>query len=156
MSEIRQKAVAGIVKGDRFIVTRTITRKDIVDFAKVTKDYNPVHFDDRFAKVKKFDGTISHGLLAASLLTEIGGQIGWLATEMNFQFKKPVYTGDTICCEMVITDVDDAGFACAKAVITNVDSAVVIESVLKGLLPRNPEKEVLRNMIAEGDLSNTI
>jgi acyl dehydratase len=156
MSEIRQKTITGIASGDRFIVTRTITRQDIVDFAKITKDYNPVHFDDRFAKVKKFDGKISHGLLAASLLTEIGGQIGWLATEMDFKFKKPVYAGDTICCELVITNIDDSGMACAKAVITNEDETVVIESVLKGILPGEPEKQVIRSMLAEGDPSNKI
>ena len=156
MSEIRQKMITGIASGDRFVVTRTITRQDIVDFARITKDYNPVHFDDRFAKVKKFDGKISHGLLAASLLTEIGGQIGWLATEMNFKLKKPVYAGDTICCELVITNIDDSGMACAKAVITNEDKTVVIESVLKGILPGKPEKQIIRSMIAEGDPSNKI
>lgn len=156
MSEIRRKAVDGIVSGDRFIVPRTITRQDIVDFAKITKDYNPVHFDDRFAKVKNFAEKISHGLLAASLVTEIGGQIGWLATEMNFKFKKPVYAGDTICCELVVTDIDDTGMACAKAVITNKDSTIVLKAVLKGILPGNPEKEVIQNMIEEGDPSNKI
>jgi 3-hydroxybutyryl-CoA dehydratase len=66
-----------------------------------------VHFDDRFAKVKEFHGRICHGLLVVSILTEIGGQIGWLASGMSFRFKNPVYFGDTIECRFTITELDD-------------------------------------------------
>jgi acyl dehydratase len=45
MSSIRKKAVQGIQIGDRFIVTRTITEADVIKFAEITRDYNPVHFD---------------------------------------------------------------------------------------------------------------
>ena len=156
MSMIRQKAIDGIDLGDRFVVNRTITPEDIGDFAKITKDYNPVHFDDRFAKAKKFQDRICHGLLAASLVTEIGGQIGWLATEMNFKFKKPVYAGDTIFCELTIINIDKTGTAHAEAIITNGDGMIVLEAVLKGILPGETEKQVIRDMIAEGDPTNKI
>jgi len=154
MQTIRQKAADGIHVGDRFIVTRIITETDVMHFAESTRDYNPVHFDQRFAKAKNFNGKICHGLLAASLLTELGGQIGWLATEMNFKFKKPVYFGDTIECEMIIKDIDKKGIALAEATIKNKEGVVVIESILKGLLPDEKEKEVLRQMIDEGDPTN--
>ena len=49
-------------------------------------DINPVHFDERFAKIKNIERPICHGLLIASLLTEIGGQIGWLASGMSLKF----------------------------------------------------------------------
>jgi len=156
MSEIRQKAIDGISPGDRFVVNRTITQADIDDFAKITKDYNPVHFDDQFAKAKKFQDRISHGLLAASLVTEIGGQVGWLATEMNFKFKKPVYAGDTIICKLTLMNIDETGAAHAEAIITNGDGTVVLEAVLKGILPGETEKEVMREMVAQGDPTNRI
>lgn len=154
MSSIRKKAVQGIQIGDRFVVTRTITEADVLKFADVTRDYNPVHFEERFAKAKNFNGLISHGLLAASLLTEIGGQIGWLATEMNFKFKKPVYFGDTIRCALTITDIDKKGFARAEAKITNAQGIVAIESMLKGILPGSKEKNVMSQMLSEGDPTN--
>lgn len=83
---------------------RSQNKQDVVNFADISRDHNPVHLDERFAKVKKFRGRVCHGLLVASLLTEIGGQIGWLATRMEFNFKKPVYFGDTISCDFTITE----------------------------------------------------
>jgi len=123
---------------------------------KTTRDYNPVHFDERFANVKHFKGRICHGLLIGSLITEIGGQLGWLATEMNFKFKKPVYFGDTITCELTINDIDANGFAEADAVFTKLDGIVVLEAVVKGNLPSEPEREVMNMMIEEGDPTNMI
>ena len=79
MSEIRQKTVEGLTKGDTFTVKRSFTKKDTEYFGNITKDYNPVHYDSRFTEAKKLNGLICHGLLVASLITEIGGQIGWLA-----------------------------------------------------------------------------
>jgi acyl dehydratase len=40
------------------------------------------------------------------MLTHIGGLLGFLATEMTFQFLAPVYAGDTITCTMMITEKD--------------------------------------------------
>ena len=156
MTSIRMKAVRGINVGDQFSITRTFTEKDAIDFAKNTRDYNPVHFDERFANVKKFKGRICHGLLIGSLITEIGGQLGWLATEMNFKFKKPVYFGDTIKCELTINDIDANGVAEADAVFRKLDGTVVLEAVVKGSIPGEPEREVMNMMIEEGDPTNMI
>ena len=156
MSEIRRKTIGGLKKGDSFIVQRTFTEKDVHQFADITRDYNPVHFDDRFASVKNFEGRICHGLLSASILTEIGGQIGWLATRMDFHFKKPVYFNDTITCVLTITDVDDRGRAEAEALFKNQDGALVLEAFLNGVLPGSPEGDVLKKMVSEGDPTNKV
>ena len=154
MSAIRRKAIEGIKVGDTFTVTRTFTEKDVFQFADVTRDYNPVHFDDRFAGVKNFNGRICHGLLAASILTEIGGQIGWLASEMHFIFKKPVCFKDTITCELTITDIDQRRRAKAEAVYSNQDGKTVLEAHLTGIVPGPAEQQVLSAMVAEGDPTN--
>src|SRR5437867_13234857 len=107
MSEIRKKAIGGLRRGDSFVAVRTFTEQDVAVFADISRDYNPVHFDRRFAKGKNFRDRICHGLLVASLLTEIGGQIGWLASGMTFRFRKPAYLGDTIECRFTITELDD-------------------------------------------------
>ena len=154
MSFIRKKAVEGFKKGDSFSVSRTFTEQDMIDFADITRDYNPVHFDDRFAKVKNFNARICHGLLVGSILTEIGGQIGWLAAGMDFRFKKPVYFGDTITCSFAITDIDDHHRAKAKAVFKNQNEDTVLEAYLTGIIPGSPEKQVISAMVAEGDPTN--
>ena len=154
MSYIRRKAIEGFEVGDSFSVSRTFTERDVVDFADITRDYNPVHFDDRFAKVKNFDSRICHGLLVASILTEIGGQIGWLASEMAYSFKKPVYFCDTITCYFTITDIDDRGRARAEAVFKNQNEETVLEAHLTGIIPGSKEKRVMNAMMAEGDPTN--
>jgi 3-hydroxybutyryl-CoA dehydratase len=101
MVSFRERAAEGLQVGDTFITSRTFTYDDVIRFAGISLDYNPVHFDARFAKARNLPAPICHGLLVASLATEIGGQIGWLASAMNLRFKGPVYVGETITCSMV-------------------------------------------------------
>jgi 3-hydroxybutyryl-CoA dehydratase len=56
MSYIRKKSIAGLKQGDSFTVSRTFTEQDTLAFAGISRDYNPVHFDDRFANAEKFRG----------------------------------------------------------------------------------------------------
>jgi acyl dehydratase len=154
MSYIREKAIAGLKRGDCFAVSRTFTEQDTLAFAEISRDYNPVHFDDRFARVKNLDGRICHGLLVVSILTEIGGQIGWLASGMNFRFKKPVYFGDTIECRFTITELDERNRAKAEAVFKNQRDEIVIEAHVTGIIPGSPEKRAMEAMVAEGDSTN--
>ena len=156
MSKIRTQTIKGLKTGDTFTVFRTITEQDVSAFAEVTRDYNPIHFDERFTDAKNLKGRICHGLLVGSLLTEVGGQIGWLASKMDFRFKHPVYFGDTITCDLIITDVDSENRAKARARFNNQDGIVVLEAELGGILPGEPERQVLKAMVAEGDPTNKI
>jgi acyl dehydratase len=154
MSTIREKAAEGIHVGDVFTIMRSFSEADMIKFADITEDYNPVHFDDRFASAKRFRGRICHGLLVASMLTYIGGQIGWLASRMDFRYKKPVYFGDTINCAMAITKIEKNNRAEAEAIFKNQDGVTVLEAFLGGILPGAKEKRVLAEMLAEGDPTN--
>ena len=156
MSSMRMKAIEGISVGDTFTTSRIFAEQQVMDFAEISRDYNPFHFDERFAKAMKFNGKICHGLLVASMVTEIGGQLGWLATEMDFKFQKAVYFGDTIKLDLTIIDIDQNGLATSEAVFTNQDGATVLEAVIKGFAPAEPGKHVMRTMIAEGDPTNKI
>lgn len=156
MSEIRKKAIRGLQEGDQFKIRRCFTKREVEQFADLTRDYNPVHFEERFTRAKKLKGPICHGLLVASILTEIGGQIGWLASGMDFHFLRPVYVGESIECCLTITAVDERNRAHAKAVYTNQEGTIVLEADLKGILPGQPERQVLAAMIAEGDPTNKV
>jgi 3-hydroxybutyryl-CoA dehydratase len=147
MSYIRKKAVEGINEGDSFSVSRKFSEQDMIDFAGITKDFNPVHFDRRFSNAKNFNDRICHGLLVGSILTQIGGQIGWLASEMDFKFKKPVYFGDTVECHFTITDLDDNNRARAKALFKNQKNEIVLEACLSGILPGPEEKEIMKSLL---------
>jgi acyl dehydratase len=156
MSSIRRKTIRGLTDGDRFIVSRQFTEEDMLAFADLTRDYNPVHFEKRFAQAKDFKSRICHGLLVGSILTEIGGQIGWLASEMNFRFNRPVYFGDTIECTFTITEINANNRAKAEAIYRNQDGTIVLEADLAGILPGPREREVLEEMGVTGDPTNKL
>jgi acyl dehydratase len=156
MSEIRNKTIQGLKAGDTFVVSRQFTEADMLAFADLTRDYNPIHFDKRFVGTKNFNDRICHGLLVGSILTEVGGQIGWLASEMNFRFRRPVYFGDTIECTFTIIEIDDRNRARADVVYRNQDGVIVLEAELAGIVPGETEKGVLSVMVAEGDPTNKV
>jgi len=153
-SSIRHQAAAGLRAGDTLTVTRSFSKRDVVDFAGITRDYNPVHFDEPFSLAKGFKNPICHGLLVGSLLTEIGGQIGWLASRMDFRFRKPVFFNDTISCKLTLTKVDEGGKAEAEALFTNQDGVVVVQAFLGGIIPGEQGRDILKQMLAEGDPTN--
>jgi acyl dehydratase len=142
--------------GEKIATERTFTEEDMLHFADLTRDYNPVHFDERFAAAKDLPGRICHGLLVASMLTEIGGQIGWLASRMDLRFKAPVYLGDRIICELTVTEITEERRAAAYVVFRNQDGIVVIEATVTGVLPGTEEKQVMEAMLAEGDPTNRL
>jgi 3-hydroxybutyryl-CoA dehydratase len=156
MSEIRQRTIDGLRPGDTFTVARTFTEEMTRAFGDLSRDYNPVHYDRRFAGAKGFPGLICHGLLVGSLITEVGGQIGWLATGMEFRFLRPVFAGDTVTCRFTLLEVDERGRASARAAFTNQHGTTVIEATLAGRLPGGAERAVLAAMVAEGDPTNPI
>ncbi len=147
MTDIRQKTIKGLKTGDTFSVSRTFSEQDVIRFADISRDDNPVHFSKRFAETKNFDGRICHGLLVATLITEIGGQIGWLASGMRFAFKKPVYFGDTVTCTFTIVAIDDNRRAKAEVLFTNGDGMIVLEAEITGILPGAPEKEIMQDLL---------
>lgn len=146
MTVIREKTIEGLKVGDSFTITRTFTESDMVLFAGISRDYNPVHFDDSFSQAKGFKGRICHGLLVGSMITEIGGQIGWLATEMDFKFRNPIYFGDTITCVFTISGIDERGYSGAEAVFTNQDGLRVLDCFIAGYLPNKRERNILKGM----------
>jgi 3-hydroxybutyryl-CoA dehydratase len=156
MSDLRRRAIRGLKAGDTFEITRTFTREDTVAFGALTRDYNPVHYEPRFAQDKGLSGIVCHGLLTGSMICEVGGQIAWLATGMSFRFRRPVYPGDTIACRLVISEVDERGRARAAATFTNQHGEQVATAELTGYLPTGRAREILADMVAEGDPTNAI
>ena len=154
MSEMRKKAIEGLTVNDTFTVERTFTEQDVMQFADITRDYNPFHLDDRFTAVKKLPGRICHGLLVASMMTQIGGQMGWLASRFDLHFKKPVYFGDTITCTVTIHDIDEKDRINATVGFVNQNGIMVLEAVLEGVLAGQEEQEIMKAMLAEGDPTN--
>lgn len=156
MTSMRKRAIAGLAAGDSFSISRSFSAQDADVFARIGGDYKPVHFDERFAAAKNFRGRICQGLLVAGMCTEIGGQIGWVASGMSFRFRRPVYFGDTIKCRMTIVEIGERNRAKAEAVWTNQAGEVVLEATVMGIVPGEAERRVMAEMLAEGDPTNPL
>jgi acyl dehydratase len=80
---------------------RTITETDIVNFAGLSGDFNPIHMDHAFAATTAFRKPIAHGLLALSITSGLGlnspplRTMAFLAIK-EWKFLNPVFAGDTI------------------------------------------------------------
>lgn len=150
-SVIRQRAVEGIRAGDTFTCQRTFSCDETLAFGELTRDANPVHYDEAFAAEKGFSGTVLHGLLTGSMLCEIGGQMGWLATAMEFSFLHPVYDGDTVTCRFTVTEVEPDGIrARATVVYDNQHGERVLTAQLTGHLPTTEQRRVMARTKAPG------
>jgi acyl dehydratase len=81
---------------------RTVSEADIVSFAGISGDYNPLHIDEEFCKATEFGGRIAHGPLAMSMAIGLMSQLNIIdGTAMallglEWSFKRPVKIGDTI------------------------------------------------------------
>ncbi len=153
MTTIRQKTIEGLKAGDRFTVKRTFTAEDVAAFARLSRDENPVHSSQQWVAAKGLDGKICHGLLVAAMVTEIGGQIGWLASRMDFKFKRPVYIGDRVECAFTITEIAPNRWAKGEARMTNQAGAEVILAWIWGILPDRRERQILQAFLDEKEKS---
>ena len=87
--------------GDVISWTRTFTEEDIRLFARFSGDEGEHHLaPDEQGRL------MAHGLLTATLPTKIGGDLNFIAREMTFQFQRPVFSGDTILCEVTLVDLE--------------------------------------------------
>ena len=83
--------------GEIITFERTFTERDVEIFTEVSRDEGIHHLTpDEQGRL------VVQGLLTAALPTKVGGDHNVLARTMNFEFLRPVFTGDTIICEVKI------------------------------------------------------
>ena len=102
------EAFEQIPLGKAYSWRRTFTEADVTLFCGITGDFNPYHQDELFARESWYGRRIVPGLLTASMITHIGGLVGFLATEMTFEYLAPVAPGDTITCTVEFSERDAA------------------------------------------------
>ena len=90
--------------GDVFAWERTFTDEDVRDFARLSGDEGEHHL-----RPDETGRLMVHGLLTATLPTKIGGSLNFIARQLTFRFLRPVYSGDTVRCEVKIEALTDAG-----------------------------------------------
>ncbi|MBV9095584.1 MAG: MaoC family dehydratase [Streptosporangiaceae bacterium] len=105
MSEL---AYDDIKVGDEASLIRTITDADIVSFADLTGDTNPIHLDAEYAAHSMFGERIAHGMLTAGLISAVLGTrlpgTNSIYLGQDLKFVAPVKIGDTVTVTATVTE----------------------------------------------------
>jgi acyl dehydratase len=87
---------------------RTITEADIVNFAGVSGDFNPIHVNRAYAEGTEYAQRIAHGLLVLSVASGLATGLGFMGDKvmafmgLDWKFRAPVFIGDTIRVQMTV------------------------------------------------------
>lgn len=132
MNEMKVTKYSDIKMGQSAEVVHTITKKDIQVFGDLSGDYNPLHFNEDWAKTTMFGGRIAHGILTVSFISAaIGMHLpgpGTIYMSQSMRFLGPVRIGDTITArvEVVLLN-DEKERVTLKTTCTNQDGKIVMD-----------------------------
>ncbi len=115
---------------------RTVTESDIVNFAMLSGDWNPLHTDAQAAKETPYGERIAHGMLVLSMATGLAERLGFLNQTvlgfmgLNWQFRAAVKIGDTIRVQAAVSELKPmprlgGGYVTFKVQILNQEDKVV-------------------------------
>jgi 3-hydroxybutyryl-CoA dehydratase len=111
-SEMHGHYIEDLEVGMSAVFGKTVSEADIVAFAGVSGDTNPIHLHDGFARATRFGARIAHGMLGGSFIsTVIGTKLpgpGSLYVSQTLNFRAPVKIGDTVTARVEIVDIDAA------------------------------------------------
>lgn len=89
---------------------RTITESDVVNFAGLSGDFNPLHVDSAFAAGTEFGQRIAHGALVLSVATGLTYQAGFMEDtvmaflNLEWKYSAPTFLGDTVHCVVEVAE----------------------------------------------------
>ena len=143
MDELRGKYLDEISEGMTAVFSKTVTEADIVLYAGITGDTNPVHLDEEFAKPTMFKGRIAHGMLTAGFVSAVFGTKlpgpGCIYMSQSLKFKAPVRIGDTVRARVTVTAIDQAKARVTFATTCTVGDQVVLDGEAQLMVPRRPQ-----------------
>ena len=118
---------------------RTVTETDVVNFAGLSGDFNPLHMDEEFGKNNMFGKRVAHGMLGPVIMTGLSNQTGLFEgttiafLELSIKYTAPLCIGDTVHLEFSTTEVRHSkkpgrGIAKYDAKLINQEGKVITES----------------------------
>ncbi len=118
---------------------KTVSEDDIVAFADLSGDHNPVHLDQAYAETTVFKGRIAHGMLSAAFIsTALGTKLpgaGCIYLSQNLKFRAPVKIGDTVEAKVTVTAVDRERRRVTLTTRCSVGETVVVDGEAQLLVP---------------------
>ena len=121
-------------------MNRVVTEADIMGFADITGDRNPVHLDEAYARQTSFGGRIAHGMLSAGYISAVIGTRlpgpGAIYVSQSLRFRRPVRIGDTVTTRVEVKAINAARAIVTLATTCLVNGKVVVEGEAEILAPR--------------------
>lgn len=138
---VAERTFEEIEIGETASVTKMISESDIVNYAGIIGDFNPIHVNPEYAKTTMFGERIAHGMLTASFISTlvgcgIPGRNG-LYLSQEIKFVKPVKIGDTITATAeVIEKIEGKNRIVMSTIIRNQRDEVVIDGKAVAMVMR--------------------
>jgi 3-hydroxybutyryl-CoA dehydratase len=112
-------------------LTKTISSSDVVGFAEITGDRNPIHLSEHFAARTPFGTRIAHGLYTAGLISAVLGTRlpgpGAVYVSQTLNFRAPVRIGDTVEVEVVVAELTSERRRARLACTCSVAGEIVLD-----------------------------
>jgi len=128
------KTIDQIHVGDSAEFAKTISESDIYLFAGVTGDFNPAHINEAYAQKTFFKTRIAHGMLAAGLISTVGGNMlpgpGAVYVRQELDFLAPIHIGDTITARVEVMEIiADKNRVKLRTTCVNQDGKLVVDGM---------------------------
>jgi 3-hydroxybutyryl-CoA dehydratase len=123
--------------------SKTVKSSDVVGFAEITGDRNPIHLSEHFAAKTPFKGRIAHGLYTASLISAVIGTRlpgpGAIYISQTLRFLAPVKIGDTVDATVEVVELIEPRQRARLSCRCKVGSTVVLEGEAMVKIPLRPQ-----------------
>jgi 3-hydroxybutyryl-CoA dehydratase len=143
MQELHGYYLEDLSVGMTSIFAKTVTEADIVMFAGVSGDTNPVHINQLFAEASMFKGRIAHGMLSASFIsTVVGTRLpgpGCIYINQNLRFRAPVKAGDTVVARATVKEILPERRRVVLTTVCTVGETVVIDGEATMMVAKRPD-----------------
>jgi 3-hydroxybutyryl-CoA dehydratase len=141
--DIRLHVFEDLRLGMREVYLKTVMDSDVIGFAQLSGDRNPIHLSEHFAARTRFGGRIAHGLYTASLISAILGMRlpgpGAVYLSQTLKFLAPVRIGDVIEVSVEVVELIEKGSRVRLACEARVDAKPVLTGDALVMVPRRSE-----------------
>ncbi len=124
--------------------SKVVRSSDVIGFAEISGDRNPVHLSEHFAAKTRFKGRVAHGLYTASLISAVIGTRlpgpGAIYVSQTLHFKAPVRIGDTVEATVRVAELSEKGHRAKLLCYCRVKDTVVLEGEAIVKIPPRPEE----------------
>lgn len=142
MSDLHGYYIEDLSVGQSASYAKTVTEADVILFAGITGDDNPVHINQEFAETTMFKGRIVHGIFCGGLISTVAGTRlpgpGAIYIEQSLKFKAPVRIGDTVTATVTVTEINAAKRRVHADTICTVQGKVVVEGKATFMVDNRP------------------